>query len=91
MAWTMESLEDLKDLYQRLKEKKIPIEQVSDHGISIGIYFRDLDGNGIEVYYELPRSQWYREEKIFSSTDRPRGRFPGPWDEHLARQEMALR
>jgi catechol 2,3-dioxygenase len=91
MAWMLESLEDLKDLYQRLQEKKIPIEHVSDHGISLGIYFRDLDGNGIEVYYELPRSQWYREEKIFSRKDRPRGRFPGPWDEHLARQEGALR
>ena len=37
MAWMMESLEDLKDIYQRLKTKHVPIERVSDHGIFIGI------------------------------------------------------
>ena len=49
----MESLDDLKELYHRLKEKNVPIDRVSDHGISIGIYVRDLDGNGIEVSYEI--------------------------------------
>jgi catechol 2,3-dioxygenase len=91
MAWMMESLEDLKDLYQWLIAKKIPIERVSDHGISIGIYFRDPDGNGVEVSYELPRSQWYRQEKIFLSDDRPRGCFPGPWDEHLVEAQTVSR
>lgn len=91
MAWMMESLEDLKELYQRLIAKKIPIERVSDHGISIGIYFRDPDGNGVEVSYELPRSQWYRQEKIFLSDDRPRGCFPGPWDEHLVEAQTVSR
>jgi catechol 2,3-dioxygenase len=91
MAWMMQSLEDLKELYQRLIAKKIPIERVSDHGISIGIYFRDPDGNGVEVSYELPRSQWYRQEKIFLSDDRPRGCFPGPWDEHLVEAQTVSR
>jgi catechol-2,3-dioxygenase len=91
MAWMMQSLADLKELYQRLKEQKIPIERVSDHGISIGIYFRDPDGNGVEVSYELPRSQWYRQEKIFLSDDRPRGCFPGPWDEHLVEAQTVSR
>jgi catechol 2,3-dioxygenase len=91
MAWMMESLEDLKEIYQRLKDKNIPIERVSDHGISVGIYFRDPDGNGVEVSYELPRSQWPLQEKIFSSEDKPRGLFPGPWDEHLAEQMVGSR
>lgn len=91
MAWMMESLEDLQEIYQRLMEKKIPIERVSDHGISIGIYFHDPDGNGVEVSYELPRSQWYRQEKIFLSDDRPRGHFPGPWDEHLVEAQAVSR
>ena len=55
MAWMMSSLDDLKELYQRLKDKGLLIERVSDHGISIGIYARDPDGNGVEVSYELPR------------------------------------
>jgi catechol 2,3-dioxygenase len=91
MAWMMESLDDLKEIYQRLKEKGVPIERVSDHGISLGIYFRDPDGNGIEVSYELPRSQWPIEERIFSNEARPRGLFPGPWDEHLTAREAVAR
>lgn len=83
MAWMMASLDDLKDVYQRLKDRKVPIDHVSDHGISIGIYFRDPDGNGIEVSYELPRREWPNHDKVFSSETRQRGLFPGPWDEHL--------
>lgn len=83
MAWRMRSLEDLQECYQRLLDKDVPIDRVADHGISLGIYFHDPDGNGIEVYYELPRSDWYREEKLFLHGDRPSGHFPGPWDAHL--------
>jgi catechol 2,3-dioxygenase len=83
MAWKMESLENLKEFYNRLKEKNVPM-RVTDHGISLGIYFQDPDGNGIEVYYESPRNEWHRQEGIFMGEGRPRGRFPGPWDEMLA-------
>jgi len=80
MAWMMSSLEDLKELYQRLVDKHVPIKRVSDHGISIGIYLEDLDGNGIEVSYELPRSQWPRQERLFAGDLVELGHFPGPWD-----------
>ena len=83
MAWMMASLDDLKVMYQRLQEHDVPIDHVSDHGLSIGIYFHDPDGNGIEVSYELPRSEWHRHEDIFSGEGRPHGLFPGPWDEYL--------
>jgi len=91
MAWMMHSLDDLKESYQRLQELNVPIEHVSDHGLSIGIYFRDPDGNGIEVSYELPRNQWARQDKVFSGEGRSKGLFPGPWDEHLAPQTAAAR
>jgi len=58
---------------------------------TLGIYFHDPDGNGIEVYYELPRGEWYREERLFLHADKPCGHFPGPWDEHLAPASMAAR
>jgi catechol 2,3-dioxygenase len=89
MAWMMHSLDDLKESYQRLKELHVPIDHVSDHGLSIGIYFRDPDGNGVEVSYELPRNQWARQDKVFSGEGRSKGHFPGPWDEHLAPQMAA--
>ena len=92
MAWYMHSLDDLKEIYHRIKEKNIAIENVSDHGLSIGIYIRDPDGNGIELSYELPRSEWGREENIFMGVDiAKKGRFPGPWDEVLANKTAPVR
>ena len=80
-AWRMASLDDLKTMHARLKDKGVPFT-VSDHAISIGIYFDDPDGNGLEVYYELPRSEWHRDHPF--SGEGGRGRFPGPWDAELA-------
>lgn len=57
-AWQMASFEDLQELYTRLKENDVPIQHVRDHGISLGVYLTDPDGNEIEVYYELPKSEW---------------------------------
>ena len=91
MAWMMHSLDDLKEVYLRLKEKNVAIDHVADHGISVGIYFRDPDGNGIEVSYELPRNQWPNHDHVFSGEGRLRGQFPGPWDEHLAPQMATAR
>ena len=87
MAWYMENLEDLKEIYHRIKERNINIENVSDHGLSIGIYIRDPDGNGIEVSYELPRSQWGSQDNIFLGGLTPMGQFPGPWDEWTAEKK----
>ena len=79
-AWRVETLDDLKDFYGRLKERNVKISP-ADHGVSLGLYFKDLDGNGVEVYYEQPRSEWYTQDNLFINPDRPKGNFPGPWDE----------
>ena len=65
IAWRMATFEDLKELHRRLKAKGIDIGGIGDHGITLGIYFRDPDGNGNEAYYELPRDQWPEGEQIF--------------------------
>jgi catechol 2,3-dioxygenase len=85
VAWRMASLEDFGAMYERLKARGIPT-RVVDHTISIGAYFSDPDGNGLEVYYELPRSEW-NQDRPFSLKGN-KGRFPGPWDEAV--QESAL-
>src|SRR5213593_4799835 len=87
VAWRMASLDDLAEMYQRLKAKGVPIH-VSDHTVSIGVYFADPDGNGLEVYYEQPRSQWNRERPF--SEQGEKGRFPGPWDEVLRQSAPAV-
>ena len=85
MAWYMESLDDLKELYYRIKERHIDIESVSDHGHAVGIYIRDPDGNGIEVSYEMPREEWGHEEGQYMIGATEKGRLPGPWDEEPTR------
>jgi catechol 2,3-dioxygenase len=87
VAWRMASLDDLADIYRRLHDKGVPV-RVADHTISIGVYFSDPDGNGLEVYYELPRSQW-QQDRPFSGGG-AKGRFPGPWDEALRRATPTL-
>lgn len=89
MAWMMASLEDLKAAYWRLKEQGVTIDRIIDHGLSLGIYFRDPDGNGVEVSYELPREQWPRQTEVFASDVVGLGRFPGPWDDEMKVQNTA--
>jgi catechol 2,3-dioxygenase len=86
MAWRVESLDDLKEFYGRIKEQNQPIDHIADHGISLGIYLRDPDGNGVEVYYELPRAEWPVDYHVFSRDKVGRGRFPGPWDSEMVEQ-----
>ena len=86
-AWRMASLDDLKEMHARLRDRGVPY-RVADHTISLGIYFSDPDGNGLEVYYELPRSQWRRERPFSGEGDK--GRFPGPWDDELSRAAPAM-
>ena len=83
MAWQMETFEDLKELYQRLKENNVHITGIGDHGISLGVYLLDPDDNEIEVYYELPKSQWPSGEGVFG------GKFPGKLEEEPARVASA--
>ena len=89
MAWYMESLDDLKELYYRIKERDIAIESVSDHGHAVGIYIRDPDGNGIEVSNEMPADEWGHEDGQYMIGATAKGRLPGPWDEVLERQAQA--
>ena len=68
VAWRMATLDDLAEMYHRLKARAIPFH-VADHTVSIGIYFSDPDGNGLEAYYELPRSQWQRDRPFSNAKD----------------------
>ena len=67
-AWQMASFEDLKALHRRLADNDVPIVGIGDHGLSLGVYFRDPDGNELETYYELPKSEWQQGGRhIFDS------------------------
>jgi catechol 2,3-dioxygenase len=80
-AWEMASFEDLQAMYRHLKARGVQILRTRENTHSVGVYFNDPDGNGLEVYYELPRSEWHRDRPFSGAGDK--GRFPGPWDEAL--------
>lgn len=73
IAFQVGSLEELERFLGHLQEKGVPIVGIGDHGISLGIYFLDPDGNEIEVFYELPPEEWPKEGSLFQ------GRFPRPF------------
>ena len=33
----------------------------ADHGVSVALYLDDPDGNGVELYYDRPMSEWPRD------------------------------
>jgi catechol 2,3-dioxygenase len=39
-------------------EHGYPIGGAEDHGATVSVYLRDLDGNGIELYYDRLREEW---------------------------------
>ncbi|MGP1356340.1 VOC family protein [Roseicyclus sp.] len=39
----------------------VPIDGAADHGVSEAIYFRDPDGNGIEIYRDRDAAEWPRK------------------------------
>ncbi|MBL8961423.1 MAG: glyoxalase, partial [Gemmatimonadetes bacterium] len=48
----------LADALHRLIDANIPLDGASDHGVSEAIYLRDPDENGIELYWDKPKSEW---------------------------------
>jgi catechol 2,3-dioxygenase len=44
---------------QRLLDHNYPIDDARDHGATVSVYLSDPDGNGIELYYDLPAEAWF--------------------------------
>ena len=47
---------------RRLLDHGHPIDGAEDHGATVSVYLRDPDGNGIELYYDRPREEWFDPE-----------------------------
>lgn len=56
---------------RRLLDHGVRIDGASDHGVSEAIYFRDPDGNGIEIYRDRPRAEWPRQGDALAMTRLP--------------------
>ena len=50
VSFTVGSLADLRAFYQQIKERGYPVDRVVNHGIAFGCYFRDPEGNWLQIY-----------------------------------------
>lgn len=50
---------------KRIVELQVPVQGFADHIVSEAIYLPDPDGNGIEIYRDRPRDEWYDAQGNF--------------------------
>lgn len=51
ISFTVEALDELRELYHSIKDYGCQIDRVVNHGIAFGCYFRDPEENTVEVYW----------------------------------------
>jgi len=51
IAWEVASLAALKDIYADAKARGVPIAFALNHRVSLSLYLRDPEGNGVEIYW----------------------------------------
>ena len=50
----------LADALRRLVAADIELDGSADHGVSEALYLHDPDGNGVELYWDRPQTDWPR-------------------------------
>ena len=55
---------DLARSLRRLAETGTPLQGMSDHIVSEAVYLADPEGNGIEIYRDRPKEDWYRNGEM---------------------------
>jgi catechol 2,3-dioxygenase len=61
VAFLYPTRRSLAEALRRVMEAGLSLEGASDHGVSEALYLRDPDGNGVELYWDRPRSAWPRD------------------------------
>lgn len=61
-AFLFSEREYLGSALNHLFETQSPIEGFTYHGVSDAVYAADIEGNGIELYWDYPESEWPESE-----------------------------
>lgn len=67
VALIADSFDTVKAMHQRLKAHDVPIVRTVDHGITRSVYFRDPEGNELEIYCEVPEVDWHEVDTIIKA------------------------
>jgi catechol 2,3-dioxygenase len=67
IALVADSFATVKAMYQWLKEHNVPIVRTVDHGITKSVYFKDPEGNELEIYCEAPGVDWREVNTIIKA------------------------
>ncbi len=59
-AFLLPSKQDLGAWLIYAEERGVRLDGASHHGVSEALYLNDPEGNGIEIYHDLPRETWTR-------------------------------
>ena len=54
ISFHVDSLDELRAFHAQFEAEGVPIDSVVTHGNTASVYFRDPEGNRLEVYYSLP-------------------------------------
>ena len=47
------NMDDLRRVYARFRAKNVNVQEILNHGVSVGIYFFDPDGHMLEVFHQV--------------------------------------
>ena len=67
IALVADSFDTVKAMYQRLKDHDVEIVRTVDHGITQSVYFKDPEGNELEIYCEVPEKPWQDVDTIIKA------------------------
>ena len=63
VALVVDDLDTVKAWYAKLKARGVPIVGTADHAVTNSMYFKDPEGNTLEIYCEVPFSvyDWHTQ------------------------------
>jgi catechol 2,3-dioxygenase len=67
IALVADSCDTVKAMHRRLKEHEVSIFRTVDHGITQSVYFKDPEGNELEIYCEVPEVDWHDVDTIIKA------------------------
>lgn len=63
-AILLPSRRDLAIAFRHLLQNRVQLQGASDHIVSEALYLADPEGNGIEIYRDRPREDWYKNGQM---------------------------